>query len=171
MIAECRALGDKTEVGFPINMLQGVWAGENPEERALRRSPNTGILPPPYSSYPPRGELRCGTPAMYKSGKCKCFDCSDANTYAMKAYRRQRAEGRGRKRHFCAFEKANRCAVCKKRDAKRQMERRKVLKAMRSAPRLVICSNCGKVETVTDGRSKRRKYCSNACQWSGRNAA
>jgi len=45
VIEQCRALGDEAEsVVLPID-LQGVWAGENPLERARRRR-RRGDMPP-----------------------------------------------------------------------------------------------------------------------------
>lgn len=152
-------------------MLQGVWAGENPEERALRRSPYTGHLPAPFSTKrKPAGPLRCGTPKMYTLG-CKCFDCCEANRYKSAAYRRRKEEGRQKKPHGCPRNSSERCDACKERARKRKLQYDRIKKAQQSSPRMVICASCGKVEIVTDGRSKRRKYCSTKCMYSSRSAA
>ena len=137
----------------------------------MRRSPSTGKLPSAFSTERRTSEeLRCGTPKKYTLG-CKCFDCSDSNRYKMAAYRRRLEEGRQKKPHGCSRNTSERCEACKTKARKRKAELDKVKKAQRSSPRLVICANCGKVEVVTDGRSARRKYCSNDCQWSSRSAS
>lgn len=174
--AQCQALGDEVEVGFPLIMLEGVWGGEGPRERAIRRSPNTQVFPAEFRRGRRRGPrpLAHGNPNTYTKLKCRCFWCCDAHRIKMKVYRRKLREGRLRKYqpshgNVTCYRRGCRRDECVAAHAKDKQYRDRLKRAATQTGATVQCKWCLKTEVVTDERSKRRIYCSEACYSQARN--